>query len=454
MKRGAHFSEIVPVRSILCVALVLGGLACTSPNPKSCSLDHHCSDPSLPFCDEDGSIGGTPGTCIAVGCTANKFEECRGNKALTCNARGDDYELVDCPYGCGATGCLPCNTSDCEKHIIPKYLPAVCDQLTALPAVTISQDTMLDTSVASMCSAVVSQPSGPEICVLRGSTVTIENAKTLRVVGSRVLALVADRDFAVHGVLDISGDYYAPNGPGGGILKSGSGAGLAGGGAGYRTVGGSGGADSGTGGSANGGAAGASPALVVSLLGGLQPMVSSSGGPPGAAGGAATLISCRGAVSIDGIIDAGGGGGAGDYIDGPPLRYYSASGGGSGGTVVLQGMTVSVSGGVFANGGGGGGGGAAGGPIQQGLRGSDGLRSTSVAPGGPAQSGAAAGGYGGALFPAANGERPSGTSCGNGCGAGGGSAGFLLTYSPAGRTPALGTAVVSPGFEQIGRAHV
>ena len=115
------------VRTIVCLALMVGGLGCTSPNPKSCLDDHHCSDPSLPFCDEDGSIGGTAGTCIAVGCTANEFQECRGDKALTCNALGDNYDLVDCPYGCGATGCLPCNTSDCEKHIIPKYVPTACD---------------------------------------------------------------------------------------------------------------------------------------------------------------------------------------------------------------------------------------------------------------------------------------------------------------------------------------
>jgi hypothetical protein len=42
--------------------------SCTTPNPASCA-DGNCTDPSLPFCDVDGSIAGIPDTCIAVSCS-------------------------------------------------------------------------------------------------------------------------------------------------------------------------------------------------------------------------------------------------------------------------------------------------------------------------------------------------------------------------------------------------
>ena len=431
------------MRSVICLALLVGWVGCTSPNPKSC-LDHHCSDPALPFCDEDGSIGGTPGTCIAVGCTANTFEECRGDLALTCNATGDDYLMVDCPYGCGATGCLPCNTAACEKHIIPKYLPAVCDELTTLAAVTITQDKMLDTSVASNCSTVVTQMNGPEICVVRGPTITIEAQKTFKVVGSRVLALVADRDLVVAGILDASAD-YSTNGPGGGFLPSGSGAGQAGGGAGFRTVGASGGNDAGDGGAANGGLTAPNPSLVTALMSGPRATRVAPGQPSGGGGGGTTLISCRGMISVAGTVDVGGGGGIGDaQMLQAPFTYSPSSGGGAGGVAVLQAVAVNVSGGVFANGGGGGGGG---GP---GNSGSDGLRSRNPAPGGPPgglNNTGGMGGVGGAIVGPGPGTRPATTNCGTGCGAGGASAGFVLTYSPVGSSPGLDTATVSPAFE-------
>lgn len=91
------------------------GLAsgCTKPNPKSCQ-DGTCTDPAFPFCDVDGALAGEAETCIAVACTANEFVACRGDRAITCNATGTDYELVQCDRGCdaAASGCRLCDPSE------------------------------------------------------------------------------------------------------------------------------------------------------------------------------------------------------------------------------------------------------------------------------------------------------------------------------------------------------
>lgn len=97
--------------------MVLVGLlfaaACTSPNPRSCA-DGACTDPSLPFCDVDGAISGTPQQCIAGDCTANEVKGCRGKTAVVCNAEGTNYELKSCTDRCDdALGCIEC-TSDTE----------------------------------------------------------------------------------------------------------------------------------------------------------------------------------------------------------------------------------------------------------------------------------------------------------------------------------------------------
>ncbi|MDQ3365316.1 MAG: hypothetical protein M3680_07810 [Myxococcota bacterium] len=105
------------------VGLVVVGCG-TKPNPQSCK-DGLCTDQAYPFCDLDGSLGGEPQECIAVQCTANEFEACRGDLAVTCNASGNDYEFVDCPLGCEAgIGCKLCepNETRCTNGTV-----ATCD---------------------------------------------------------------------------------------------------------------------------------------------------------------------------------------------------------------------------------------------------------------------------------------------------------------------------------------
>ena len=429
--------------SLVVAAALLTSAACTKANPKSC-IDGHCSDPDLPFCDVDGAIEGEPNTCIAVTCSAGEFVECRDDKALTCNANGDNLELVQCEFGCSEDGCKVCDTPECEKHIIPRYLPAACDALSdAGPLAIMASDALIDTSNDLNCTAVVQQASGPEICVLHHTEILVAQNRTLRVTGTRALALVADRELSIVGTLDASADGRT-NGPGGGMTKSGSCTNVGGGGAGGRTAGGAGGTTV-DGGAMNGGAAQTNAADLTTLHGGAQSAAGSC--VPGGGGGALTLISCRGPVAIAGLIDAGGGGGAeSDFQQqGTTGTYRYAGGGGAGGTVVLQGMTLSVTGQLVANGGGGGG--ACDGPCfvmgPFSGPGDDGLRSTARANGG---AGEALGGAGGAAvgqpFPGRAGD-----SFGGG---GGGSGGFLLTFTPAGVTPAISPTLVSPPLEANG----
>lgn len=431
--------------ALVMVAALYG---CTKDNPASCA-DGHCADPTLPFCDVDGALGGSPNTCIAVSCTAGQFAACRGNQEIVCNAAGDNYDLVDCPYGCSAAagGCNACNTSDCEKHIIPKYLPTVCDALSPSAALMVSANTTLDTSNELACTSVVPQPNAPDICVMHYGMITIERNQTYTVTGSRVLALVADRELVVDGALDVSAN-LAVNGPGGGFITSGTAQNMAGGGAGYRHAGGSGATSTADGGAANGGAAATNPSTLATLYGGTHPLQGAGTESPGGAGGGVTLISCRSTLSVPGLIDAGGGGGSQGYLSTMPSQYFYPAGGGSGGSIVLQGMQVTVTGEVYANGGGGGGGGGLVAMGQSSGPGGDGARSVSPAPGGAPSTGNGPGGFGGTSSPPEDGRKP--TTTGGYGGGGGGSAGFVLVYVPQTIMPTLTPLAVSPDFEPKG----
>jgi hypothetical protein len=358
----------------------------------------------------------------------------------TCNNAGTNYDLVDCPYGCDDGGCKPCNTSECEKHIIPRYVPSACDELWPGDPVTISAPATIDTTSDQNCTSVVSQPTGVEICVIRFSTLTIASNQTLSITGSRAVALVADHDLKVDGILDVSAN-AGTSGPGGGLVTSGACVEMTGGGgAGYRTMGGAG---AGSAGAGTGGLPSLSPASLSEIRGGAKAAPNTCN--PGGAGGAVTLISCRGAVSVGGTIDAGGGGGGGGGRIVPvPMHQVMAGGGGSGGTVVLQGMTVMATGQFYANGGGGGGfeipcnpGCNYGGP------GSDGVRSTGTTGGG---TGTGIGGRGGSGTTAPTNGQPNGGDPANAGGGGGGSTGFFLSYTPAGVQPVISPFAASPAF--------
>jgi hypothetical protein len=106
-----------------CLGIVV---ACTKRNPAYCG-DGTCVDPSLPYCDIDGAIGGMPGTCIAVTCTPGELAICRGDAAVTCASSGSNYDTVQCPLGCdpAAGGCKECTSNaQCAAE-------QVCDEATS-----------------------------------------------------------------------------------------------------------------------------------------------------------------------------------------------------------------------------------------------------------------------------------------------------------------------------------
>lgn len=102
----------------LCMIVLLA--SCTKANPAAKCTKGSCSDPNYPYCDVDGAIGGVPGTCIAVTCTAGTFEACSADgTALTCNDSGTGYTQVQCAHGCdeASGGCRLCepNQTVCEN---------------------------------------------------------------------------------------------------------------------------------------------------------------------------------------------------------------------------------------------------------------------------------------------------------------------------------------------------
>jgi hypothetical protein len=450
--------------SLVC-ALALG---CTKQNPRSCA-DGVCNDLAFPFCDVDGAVAGEPNTCIAVDCQAGEFITCRGDETITCNAMGNNLDVAACENGCSASneGCNSCRpgSSACSNDAVevcgddgnpgqstpcvvgcvsdpiahcaylePKYLADICDT-EAVDDLMISTATTLSTDVDANCTGgVVSQTGAPDICVVRNRTITVTQAATLTVVGARALALVGDTSTTITGVLDVSANGRI-SGPGGGTSVSGGIETTAngGGGAGFLTSGGAGGSTAADGGAANGGTASTNPAQLDVLVGGTTNF--------GGGGGAVALITCRGTLTVDGLIDAGGGGGRGGFVGG--VVPHAGNGGGSGGNVVLQGINVIVTGQLYANGGGGGSGKP--GTAATGNAGADGTRSLSPAPGGVPveQEGAGGdGGVGGRL--PGSGKKPGAAGS---AGGGGGSAGFLQVYTPAGVTPMIIPAAVSPSLQ-------
>jgi hypothetical protein len=431
----------VRVRFPLILLLVIG--CGSTPNPKSC-LDHHCSDPNLPFCDTDGSIGGEPNKCIAVDCNPNQFEECRGDRAVTCNDAGDNYDLLACEYGCGASGCSPCTTTDCEKRIAPKYVQTACSAVSAAPSYVISQNTTVNTNDDASCNAIVSQPSGLEICLLKYNNITINTNQTLTVTGARALALVADYALKVEGTIDVSANGVV-DGPGGGTRRSGmTSTSVGAGGAGYRMKGGAGGDLVGDGNAANGGDPQMSPLLTSDLLGGTKNTQLTGTSLPGGAGGAVTLVACRGKLSVAGVVDAGGGGGNAGAAGTLGGNYKHPAGGGSGGTIALQGLQVDVTGRLYANGGAGGGGGTSVVGGTSASSGQDAQRSLMAAIGGVGDSiNGRVGGHGGVHA----GVGFAGGGPNTRPGAGGGSAGYIIVFSPEFILPTLNPVEVSPMIE-------
>lgn len=468
------------------VALGMLSVACTKKNPVLVCANGTCSDPLYPFCDVDGAVDGEPGACIAVSCAPNTFAACDADNAITCDQAGTNYTTQHCVNGCStdSAGCNVCQPSmsvcgtdgelhDCDAeghdtptpcaagcidapaphcaYLSPNYLPNVCD-VAGQGALNITSSQMLDTSLDATCNGgIVPQTGGPDICVVRYATMSVSGMATLRVAASvqhmsarnRPIAFVVDGDLVIDGTLDGAAIGFRSStrssGPGGGYVSSGgndlSAGGL--GGAGFATHGGDGGSPTADGGAQNGGVQLPNPTTMSVFAGGPE---ASAGG-----GGGVMLVSCRGTVSISGVVSLGGGGGLSGNI--ASNVCVPGGGGGAGGNLLVEGVNVNITGSLFANGGGGGAGCVPTTQMTLDQDGEDGqLSDIASASGGGAVSGAGSGGAGG-LQTNAPGDGRRSTVSGDYPGGGGGSVGWLQVGTPAAIAPTVMPAHASPPIQ-------
>ena len=284
-------------------------------------------------------------------------------------------------------------SGDASVKCIPGSLFSPC--FTTLPTKPVTVVGGVNTDDPTMCAVSSQLGGGPEVCVIGGSTVTVQN---VRATGSRPLVIAAVTDLTVSGMLDIMGGFTTQAagantgscigpGPGGDSATSPGG----GGGGGFGATGEKGGAGSTTAvNPGNAGGIGTAPTLMFvrggcdGAKGGDNTATTALGGLGGTAAGAVYLVAGNSIdVTSTGTIAAAGGGGKGGAGTGG-----GGGGGASGGLVGLDAPTVSVEGTIYANGGGGGGGG---GTQVKGGAGQDG----SVNNAGPGLAGTPNGGGGG-----------------------------------------------------------
>lgn len=290
-------------------------------------------------------------------------------------------------------------------------------------------------------------PNSAKACVLAVESMTISTGGTLIASGDYPAVVLVRTSVTIDGLIDVGGKKENP-GPGGGgggntppggpgTPGGGQGGGkvcactvianddCGGGGGGFGTKGGDGGDED-------------TPCPVISAGGAaygsstLVPLASGSGGGSGGqataaevagsggGGGGALQISCQGAVTIDGVVNAGGGGGSGAPVASTGTGNSAGGGGGSGGGILIEAASIGGSGLLAANGGGGG----ASSSIACGLGndGQDGSGTAAAAKGGaaaaPACSNGGDGGWG-------TSPPKKGAASANGGGGGGGAAGRI-----------------------------
>lgn len=203
--------------------------------------------------------------------------------------------------------------------------------------------------------AVAQTQGGPEVAVLVVNSLTVATERTLTVVGSRPLILIAATTISLQG--DIFAESGASSAPGGGSVGN-NGVGPGGGKAGLNSMykGGAGGgafcSPGGRGGhsySQQSGGSGGTPygtPSIVPLQGGSSGAAARLSGCAGKGGGAIQLVAGV-SITIDGYISAPGTGGCEGY-------EWGGSGGGSGGAILIEAPEATLNGILAVNGGGGG----------------------------------------------------------------------------------------------------
>jgi hypothetical protein len=328
-----------------------------------------------------------------------------------------------------------------------------------LMAVTLDCDATFDStdlSFGDWCgdepeAIVVTQSDDTELVVLAMTSLSIEAAATLRLVGDRPVALAVLGDAEVIGAIDASAQAdmpaagslpTCPSGASPGPNATSSDAAGGGSGGGFGTPGGMGGRGFESLVSVSGGAA-AGNASLSPLRGGCPGGEGGTGdgiGGLGGAGGGAFQLTVAGELTISGeLLAAGGGGQAGsDVQDG-------GGGGGSGGAILLEADSYDVDDAavIAANGGSGAGGQPTSLTTDMSASGEDGAASTSAAIGGVAYGSGGDGGGGAALSSHAQDglDGVAFISTGGAGGGGGGGVGRIFLRGAASCTP---SGVLSP----------
>ncbi|MGQ0504339.1 MAG: MopE-related protein [Myxococcaceae bacterium] len=415
--------------------------ACTyAAAPAQSNCDDGLSCTSGDKCDANRSCSGTAYTCTPP--TNSCFTQfCQGDG--TCG-----QSLVTAGTPCGTGTCAADGT--CAKAF--PYLPANFSPAGMVPsnAITIDCNLTVDSSGAgdmptTWCGrpgprgVVVSQGAGnAELYVFPISNLTVATGATLRLRGSRPIALAVFGDAVINGIID-AGAALTVNGAGGvasctltvsaAATAAGAGGGGAGGGFGIR--------------GGNGGRSGDSPrnagglqgpvqgvATLVPLRGGCSGGFGGNAGGVNASGGAggaggAVQLSVAGTLTLGGRISASGGGGRGALN-----ANGGGGGGGSGGAILLEAATLDLKTTATLTAQGGGGGQGHGGLLATGDSGADGhVADLNPAAGGqaPLNANGGVGGAGGTENDDAE-DGQEGTGAGNGGGGGGGGAGRIAFH--------------------------
>jgi hypothetical protein len=484
MRRASPFLHFFPSSAVLAVtlsvtgsALILGCSVLVSPDlsrlepgadgalPDDVDAGPRTSDDSGPGADLDGGalpgedggpMTGVPDTgpeCRA-GCTDGVLTRCEG---------GGGAITEECAIGCAPSG-------DRCGELAPSNVDASLWSGDG-ESITVSARASFDTSdcvAVSTITQVVSQPGGPEVCVLQVRDLIIERDGVLAVSGSRPLVIMATGDVDIRGAIDVSAEHQRP-GPGGSIggrFDDGSGIGPSGGQPGAHQArfddGGGGGGGlcgaggrGGDGGDASGGAGGGRIDLAL-----LQPLRGGSGGGAGngsfgnvglgGAGGGAIQISALGRIRLEGAILTGGGGGLGGRAEPAFENFGAGGGGGSGGAILLEAATIELQPGSLLTASGGGGGAAA----ITGYDGGDGEDGADriVALGGDGAGARGGDSGGGAMIDGSDGG-DDGIRNANG-GGGGGGAGCIVVRNAEGTIDASIRAGWSPSAEGVAVATV
>ncbi|MGE0396284.1 MAG: hypothetical protein AB7T06_06160 [Kofleriaceae bacterium] len=333
------------------------------------------------------------------------FAQCREDVAITCNATGNDYDLLDCPLGCqDGVGCRSCQPNEtvcangavrtcdangdevaaepcalgcfeneprCRRVLPSNFTSSIFDMAKDGPVLDLASgsiDTnsgMLSPSVV-VPSFLVSTPGAPSLRVFLVRSARLGN---VQITGTNAFALAAEGPIEITGRVVVAPGVGRPaagcNAGAGRSRETGSPpyeyAASASGGGGNGTAGGRGGSltTTSTGvvyqGGSGGGVVGSDPLVPLQGgcgAGGIDGTVTVGAYPPPGDGGGAVQLVSQEAIQVSGVIDVRGPGGYREQTQDMLVVY----GAGAGGSILLEAATVELgaTGKLIAKGGGGG----------------------------------------------------------------------------------------------------